>query len=326
MIRTCAVIESPGTDPHYNLALERYLLEQVPGEECILYLWQNQNTVVIGRNQNAWRECRTALLRRDGGTLARRLSGGGAVFHDLGNLNFTFLMPTAEYNERRQEEVILAACRSLGIDAEMTGRNDLTVQGRKFSGNAYYHNRGKSYHHGTLLVDADREKMGRYLQPSKAKLRGKGVDSVRSRVINLKELLPSLTVDTLKEAVSASFASVYGRPVRRLVPEDLDQDAVSALYELQKQWEWNYGRDLPFDVSCEERFAWGELRLDFSVEKGLVKQVAAWTDSMEWDLSDRIQSALSGCRFEEEELTGRIRSENISCSEDIVRLVRKLEI
>ncbi|MBR2779572.1 MAG: lipoate--protein ligase [Firmicutes bacterium] len=238
MIRTCAVIESPGTDPHYNLALERYLLEQVPGEECILYLWQNQNTVVIGRNQNAWRECRTALLRRDGGTLARRLSGGGAVFHDLGNLNFTFLMPTAEYNERRQEEVILAACRSLGIDAEMTGRNDLTVQGRKFSGNAYYHNRGKSYHHGTLLVDADRDKMGRYLQPSRAKLRGKGVDSVRSRVINLKELLPSLTVDILKEAVAASFASVYGRPVRRLVPEDLDQDAVSALYELQKQWEW----------------------------------------------------------------------------------------
>ncbi|MBR2779571.1 MAG: hypothetical protein IKD85_05325 [Firmicutes bacterium] len=88
----------------------------------------------------------------------------------------------------------------------------------------------------------------------------------------------------------------------------------------------DYGRDLPFDVSCEERFAWGELRLDFSVEKGLVEHVAAWTDSMEWDLSDRIQSALNGCRFEEEELIGRIRSENISCSEDIVRLVQKLEI
>lgn len=188
----------------------------------ILYLWQNQNTVVIGRNQNAWKECRVQLLEQEGGRLARRLSGGGAVFHDLGNLNFTFLVPTDCYDLEKQLSVIQLACRSFGIEAVRSGRNDILAEGRKFSGNAFYQSGGRSYHHGTLLVDVDMTRMSRYLNPSKAKLEAKGVDSVRSRVVNLKELAPEITIDQLKVQLAAAFQEVYHLPCKHIAPEELD--------------------------------------------------------------------------------------------------------
>ena len=209
MIERIALYESSGYDPHRNLAIEQHLLEQVKPGQCILYLWQNQNTVVIGRNQNAWKECRTSLLEEEGGHLARRLSGGGAVFHDLGNLNFTFLVSRADYDLDRQFSVIQEAVRSFGIPAEKSGRNDVLSAGRKFSGNAFYRNGTQAYHHGTLLVDVDMQKMGRYLNPSKAKLQSKGVDSVRSRVVNLKEMNPEVTIESLKAAMGQAFSKVY---------------------------------------------------------------------------------------------------------------------
>ena len=183
MIQTIRVYHGKSYDPHFNLAVEKHLLDRVAPGECILYLWQNQNTVVIGRNQNAWAECRTTLLESEGGKLARRLSGGGAVFHDVGNLNFTFLVRDEDYDVDRQLSVIQAACALAGIATEKSGRNDVLAEGRKFSGNAFYHHAGHAYHHGTLMVDVDKDKLGRYLSPPKAKLEAKGVASVRSRVV-----------------------------------------------------------------------------------------------------------------------------------------------
>ena len=205
MIEALATYESGSFDPFLNLAMEQHLLETVASGCCLLYLWQNENTVVIGKNQNPWAECRASLLEEEGGHLARRLSGGGAVFHDLGNLNFTFLVPTTDYDLQKQQRVLLEACRSFGIPAELSGRNDLTADGRKFSGNAFYHNGPRSYHHGTLLVDVDGAKLQRYLTPTKAKLETKGVPSVRSRVVNLKELCPTIPIDSLKRALVAAF-------------------------------------------------------------------------------------------------------------------------
>ncbi|MCF0150049.1 MAG: lipoate--protein ligase, partial [Firmicutes bacterium] len=210
MIQTLQVYKSISTDPYRNLAIEEYLLDSVKKNCCILYLWQNKNTVVIGKNQNGWKECRTELLKEEGGLLARRLSGGGAVFHDLGNLNFTFLVNTEDYDVDRQLTVIQNACHLLGIDARRSGRNDLLCMERKFSGNAFYKTKEKCYHHGTLLLHADTEKMSRYLNPSAAKLKAKGVDSVRSRVLNLCEVKPDLTVDAMMSALIQSFAAVYG--------------------------------------------------------------------------------------------------------------------
>ena len=209
MIRSLYVCRGRGTDPYENLALEEALLNRVGEGELILYLWQNERTVVIGKNQNPWKECRTALLAEEGGHLARRLSGGGAVFHDLGNLNFTFLMSAQDYDLPRQLAVIERACRSLGIPAARSGRNDLLADGRKFSGNAFYKHNGKAYHHGTLMVDVDLEMVQRYLSPSRAKLAAKGVDSVRSRVVNLREFVPTLSVRQLENALIAALAEVY---------------------------------------------------------------------------------------------------------------------
>lgn len=136
----------------------------------------------------------------------------------MGNLNFTFSLPTADYDLRRQQEVLVAACRRLGIPAECSGRNDILTGGRKFSGNSFYHHGGRSFHNGTLLIDVDMEKLGRYLAPSQGKLESKGVASVRSRVVNLSQVQPGLTVSHMEEALWSAFSEVYGLPTRRLEP------------------------------------------------------------------------------------------------------------
>ena len=291
------VCESRLTDPHYNLALEEKLL-QAADDAIILYLWQNQNTVVIGRNQNPWKECRTALLTEEGGILARRLSGGGAVFHDLGNLNFTFLMPQPCYDLDRQLEVICTAVRSFGIQSERSGRNDILANGRKFSGNAFYKNGRQAYHHGTILIDADMEKLGRYLSPSKAKLAAKGVDSVRSRVGNLRELNGAITVETMKAALTRAFSKVYGGSV-----EKTEAFPDPALVQRYRSWDWNYGQRLPFSAQWEERLAFGCVRIEAQVEHGTIRSARVYSDAMDWQLPARLEEALIGSRLDRAALT-----------------------
>jgi len=199
------LVRSPDTDPWKNLAREEFLMGDCADDEAIFYLWQNAHTVVIGRNQNAWSECRLDLLESEGGRLARRSSGGGAVYHDLGNLNYSFIVPRPLYSMERQLGVVLAALRSLGIDAEFSGRNDLLLEGRKFSGNAYQLTRHRGLHHGTLLLSVDMSKLSRYLNVDPEKLQSKGVTSVTSRVVNLAEASPALTRDALMDALERAF-------------------------------------------------------------------------------------------------------------------------
>ena len=216
MINRLIWLETDNTYPYRNLAMEEYMTNHVPDGTCILFLWQNRHTVVIGRNQNCWKECRVNFLEEEGGYLVRRLSGGGAVFHDLGNLNFTFIVRKPDYDVDRQLQVILEAVRRLGIQAEKTGRNDITVEGRKFSGNAFYQTGDCCYHHGTLLVHADKENMSRYLNVPREKLASKGVSSVKSRVANLDEFCPGLTVDRVKAALAEAFSQVYGQVAEKM--------------------------------------------------------------------------------------------------------------
>lgn len=321
MIETIRLYESGSHDPYYNLAVEQHLLETVGEGTCILYLWQNQNTVVIGKNQNAWKECRTTLLEQEGGHLARRLSGGGAVFHDLGNLNFTFLVPQADYDLDRQLTVIQEAVRSLGIQAERSGRNDVLAEGRKFSGNAFYKNGIQAYHHGTLLVDVDTQRMSRYLNPSKAKLQSKGVDSVRSRVVNLRELNPDITIPGLKAALAEAFSRVYGLPLAQIAPETLDAGAIEALRRRNESWEWLYGKKIPFTFDCEGRFPWGGVQIQAQVENGVVRQAKIYTDAMDCFLAPRLEQALTGCRFSREALSQRIAAAGTGVEEDICGLL-----
>ena len=208
------VLISPQYDPYLNIAAEERLFQTVPENEQWLYLWQNEKTVVIGRNQDAFSECALSALYADGGRLARRLSGGGAVYHDLGNLNFTFVN-RGENDNARHMEVIAKALAHYGIQCQLSGRNDLTADSRKFSGSAYYSSGDRHLHHGTLMVCVDRDCVERYLTPHPQKLSKKGVSSVRSRVVDLTEINPAVTVEGLRTELIRAFEEEYGH---RAVP------------------------------------------------------------------------------------------------------------
>ena len=181
-------------------------------------------------------------------------------------------------------------------------------EGRKFSGNAFYEHRGKSYHHGTLLVDVDMENMSRYLCPSAAKLQAKGVQSVRSRVVNLKELKPDLTIAEMARRMEEAFCKVYGLEAEHLDESGFDLGYIDALAERNGSWEWLHGQNLPCTMAFGERFAWGEIDLQILAAEGLVRQAAGYTDAMDWQLAPELEKALAGSRMQLGELQGRIRA------------------
>ena len=328
MISTIRIHIGNSYDPHYNLAVEKRLFDMVGPEECILYLWQNQNTVVIGRSQNPWVECRTSLLESEGGKLARRLSGGGAVFHDIGNLNFTFLVSNDNYDVDRQLSVIQEACRLAGVSVEKSGRNDLLAEGRKFSGNAFYHSGINAYHHGTLMVDVDKEKLQRYLSPSKAKLQAKGIASVRSRVVNLRELSPTLTIETLKEYMVQAFQTIYGLPASPIELSPKDLVTIQATATEYGSWEFLYGTPLPFTFQCEEKFDWGHILLQLQAKGGIIQAAKVYTDAMDWRLANQVEDALTGCRFCVRDMQEALMvdMQNIVVADDLCQLLEKQDI
>ena len=328
MINSIRIYLGASFDPHYNLAVEKQLLDLVGPNECILYLWQNQNTVVIGKSQNPWVECRTSLLEEEGGMLARRLSGGGAVFHDLGNLNFTFLVATENYDVDRQLSVIQQACCLAGITAEKSGRNDLLADGKKFSGNAFYHSSGHSYHHGTLMVDVDKEKLGRYLSPPKAKLQAKGIASVRSRVVNLSELSPGLTISAMKTYMVQAFQQVYGLAATEVVLTQEDDAAIETMTATNKSWEFLYGTPLPFTFQCEEKFDWGYIQIQLQAKGGIVTAAKVYTDAMDWELAPQAETALTGCMFRVRDLQEALMAgvSNMAVADDLCQLLEKQDI
>ena len=292
------MIVGDGHDPYRNLAIEELLLLGVQDGEAMLYLWQNQRTVVIGRNQNAYRECDIAALEGDGGRLARRISGGGAVYHDLGNLNFTFLLPKQDYDLHRQLGVILAAIQALGIEAQFSGRNDILSQGRKFSGNAFYHTGRASFHHGTILVNTDMDAMRKYLNVPVQKMQSKGVDSVRSRVVNLCELVPSLGVDEVTNAMHRAFVGEYGGEGTLVHAKDLaQQSGFAPLYEKYQSPQWRLGKNPRFDVQLQTRFSWGGIELGLAIAGGIVDRANIYSDAMDADFISRMAQRLEGVEY-----------------------------
>ena len=306
MISTLKWKSTDCRDPYRNLAAEKLLTLDAREGECILFLWQNRNTVVIGRNQNAWEECAVRQLKEDGGHLARRLSGGGAVYHDLGNLNFSFIARKADYDPVKQSAVIQRAVEKLGIMAQKTGRNDLEAGGRKFSGNAYYETRGCCCHHGTIMMDVDTQALSRYLTVSGTKLRSKGVASVRSRVVNLKELCPDVTADRLKAAIPEAFAEVYGLTAETLGEGRLNETDILREAAAFSSEAWLFPPRIPFTAALEERYAWGGIRLELIVRGDRIERAECISDAMDECLIRRIRDALQGCPYHGEDLAARI--------------------
>ena len=291
------------TNPYRNLALEEWFFRAVRPDEMVLYLWQNDNTVVIGRNQNAWRECRLEEFSAQSGRLARRISGGGAVFHDLGNQNFTFLAENDLYDVERQTEVIRLAARKFGINAQRSGRNDILAGDRKFSGNAFHRTREASFHHGTILISSDMERLGQFLAPSPEKLQSKGVESVRARVVNLCELNPEVTPAAMREALLEAFGQVYGvRPEPYPFAERMQIEALAVLTERYESEAWRLGRLSAFTWELRRRLSFGELEFQLQVEDGIVKTARVYSDAMDADWVEALGAALAGRPFTGEAL------------------------
>ncbi|SFQ16106.1 lipoate-protein ligase A [Lachnospiraceae bacterium XBB1006] len=305
-----AYVCATSTNPYENIAMEEYLTFHTKQDGCILFLWQNENTVVIGKNQNAFRECKVSKLTEAGGRLARRLSGGGAVFHDLGNLNFTFCVRKEQYDVDRQLQVIVEALKEFGLTVEKSGRNDLQIDGKKFSGNAYYASGEYAYHHGTIMIDVNETSLMDYLTVSAAKLVAKGVDSVRSRVVNLNSLNRKITVERVKEAMLAAFCKVYGETAEPYVFSDTAKEEIKKRAEFFASEEWLVGNQKQLSIVFEHRFPWGEVSVQMETQGDRICDVNVYTDALDDTLAERIEQRLRGCRYQKDALLENGNLEN----------------
>jgi lipoate-protein ligase A len=242
------IVESQSLDVYRNLAIEEYLMDHVVEQGPVLFLWRSDCAVVMGKNQNPWRECRLDRMRDDGIPLARRISGGGTVYHDKGNLNYCVIVDRTKYREDQAYEMVFHALKTFGIDAEKSGKSNLCVEGRKFSGNAFCFRRGRALHHGTLLLDTDLEHLGRYLGPMVKEIETRAIPSVPARVMNL-----GLGVSELSSALVYSFRSLYGGDELVQWPEtEFDESRLQPLLERQVSEDWKYGATPKFTVELPD--------------------------------------------------------------------------
>lgn len=289
----CLLFCADGFNPYYNQAVEKSLLDLADDDTEILYLWRNDKTVFIGKNQNAYTECKVPTIEADEGFIARRISGGGAVYHDKGNLNFTFLSSHDNFSIAKNFEIMTSGIRKLGFDARLDGRNDVTIDGRKFSGNAFY--RGKScFHHGTVLIGSDREKMARYLNVPKVKLEAKGVSSVVSRVVNLGEIDATVTADKMADALIEAFQSHYGVKATRISDGDLDWQQLKSNILFFEDAKWRLSDNVDFGAQCVARFEWGTADIRLKINGSIIEQAKIYSDCLDCDAVALKEQLLTG--------------------------------
>jgi lipoate-protein ligase A len=268
------------TDPRLNLALEEYLLRHVTLDEPILLLYVNEPAVIIGRNQNTAEEIDPDYVHAQGIHVVRRLSGGGAVYHDLGNLNFSFITPDKKHltDFKKFTGPVIRVLGELGVAAELRGKSDLFAAGKKISGNAQYSTAGRMFSHGTLLFDSDLETLLKALNPWQVQIESKAIQSVRSRVTNIRELLDKpLTMAEFKEALLLGLFDHQPPPTYDLSPADWEKIHQIAVDRYQ-QWDWNYGRSPKFSVHKSARFPAGQLEMRIIVKRGRIETIEVGGD------------------------------------------------
>ena len=299
------ILKSAVTNPWFNLATEDWIFNTLDADSHTLFLWRNSETVVIGRSQNPWVECKIDKMEADDVFLARRQSGGGAVFHDLGNTNFTFLSPKDDYDQAANFTIIINALKNLGIEADLSGRNDMQVGDKKISGSAFKHAADRSFHHGTLLVNANMQKLGDYLNPHPLKLKAKGIKSVRARVANLIEFNENINHEALSEAIIEAFCDYYGdtAPVEELDEASLaKQPNLNKYYQQMADWDWRFGKTPEFTHHIETRFDWGIIDLHLDVKQAVIREVVIFSDALNVELIDLLKETLTDIKYNRHEV------------------------
>ena len=289
-------LESPSRDPYFNLALEEYVFERMDKSKSYFMLWQNDNTIVVGKYQNTAEEIDQAYVDAHGIRVARRLSGGGAVYHDKGNLNFTFIVDQADapgLNFKIFVEPVIRALARFGVHAAFTGRNDLTIDGMKFSGNAQYARRGRLLHHGCIMLDSNLTSVADALRVKEAKFASKAVKSVRSRVTTINAHAPApISMEDFKGALK-ECAMASGE----LEPCTLTEEDLAAIRKLRDEkyatWAWNYGFSPAYDMRREMKFPAGLVTAHLSAEGGKIKAVRFYGDFFGGELGE-LEGAMAG--------------------------------
>lgn len=308
-------IVNNSTDPFFNIALEEYCLMNVnPGEDYFL-LWQNRPSIIIGKNQNTLEEINKQFVDERGIKVVRRISGGGAVYHDLGNLNFTFI---SQVDPKRKTDFsvfanpVINVLKELGVDAMLLGRNDILAYDKKISGNAQRLYRKKFLQHGTLLFDVNIDDLAEALNVSQDKIQSKGIKSIRSRVGNIREFLKNdMSVDEFRELLQRQLSNNYSSPEIKLSKEELAQISKTAETKFAS-WEWTYGESPQFDYRNEKRFSGGKLGAFLQVKDGLIKGCTFYGDYLALLDSDELVDKLIGVKYEQNSVTKALKDIDLS--------------
>ncbi len=305
------------TDPQINLAIEEYVLRTMDiDEDSFLLFYINEPSIIIGKNQNTIEEIDTDFVEENGIKIVRRLSGGGAVYHDLGNLNYSFITKDdgeSFRNFKKFTEPVVDALAKMGVKAELIGRNDLLVEGRKISGNAQFATQGRMFSHGTLMFDTEIDTVVSALKVRKDKIESKGIKSIRSRVANISEFLEEpMTIEQFRqEILNSIFGGEENIKFRELTEEDWEN-----IHELSKKryanWDWNYGKSPKFNMQHSHRFPVGSIDVRLQVDKGIIKDVVIFGDFFGVGEVEVISEKLKGIQYNRESISEAVSDLDIS--------------
>lgn len=294
MITRTACLFARDTDAYRNQAVEKHLMDTLPEDTAILFLWQDAHAFALGRNQDAWTQCRVDALTQDGGQVVRRLSGGASVYRDPGCLNFSFILPKTQFDIPRQLSIIGMAAGALGVQAQAAPRGDLCVSGRRFCQNAYFKYGAHALHHGTLAVNCGFGSMRRYLP-----------DNAVTRDLNLCEVVPGLDLHTLAEALFHAFGHAYGAQPVWLDETMLDSRSIASLTQAFAAEAWLFPPRPAPTLAVTERFPWGNVTVELVADSGVIRSAQLFTDAMEAPLFTAIGQMLVGAPYLISAIAGR---------------------
>lgn len=300
------------TDPAFNLAAEEYVFEKLPRDAMYVMLWQNDNAIIVGKHQNTLAQINEAFVREKEIKVVRRLSGGGAVYHDMGNLNYTIIADgDGDLDFGRFCRIVLDALARVGVKGELNGRNDMTIDGKKFSGNAQYAKQGRVMHHGTILFDSDSSVLAGALQVDEAKIKAKGVKSVRSRVTNVRPHLPKdMPLKQFKKVLLGSILTQF--PGEEYIFTAGDIAEIEKLSLRYRDWEWNYGKSPACDLVRKQRVeGCGTVEAYLSLDQGRIQQLQFRGDFFSAREPEGLAQRLVGLPLERQALAAVLLAEDV---------------
>ncbi|HFZ4754922.1 TPA: lipoate--protein ligase [Streptococcus agalactiae] len=309
-------IVNTSNDPAYNVALEAYAFQKLTDIDEIFILWINEPAIIIGRHQNTIQEINKEFIDKNGIHVVRRLSGGGAVYHDLNNLNYTIISNNTQegaFDFQTFSKPVIDTLAKLGVKAEFTGRNDLEINGQKFAGNAQAYYKGRMMHHGCLLFDVDMSVLGQALKVSKDKIESKGIKSVRARVTNIVDhLSDKITVQEFSDAILAQMKEEYPE-MDEYVLSDAELSEIQAMRDNQfATWDWTYGKAPEYTIERGVRYPAGKVTTYANVENSTIKSVKIFGDFFGVKPVDDIEKMLEGVRYDYKDVLAALKTVDTS--------------